>query len=214
MLVLHRIAAPLVLLALAVTSVGCGGGGVDFTTPEASFQTLRMAAHHEDTALVCESLTPESQEMIVGGLVAMALGVRVQSGMAPDDAKLKEEWAAYEPVLAKHGLAEEAVQTLTPRLIFLSGPEGFPAFADDVTDKVGFMADMYDAMQTVGEVSFGEEFYEQLAGELQDVKIDGDRATAVVVTKSGESPLEFHRTATGWKLHINTDALAPATPPA
>ena len=63
---------------------------------------------------------------------------------------------------------------------------------------------------------FSKEFEEQIAGSLQDVKIDGDSATATIVTASGdESPVSFRKTTEGWKLHIDLPTMGPAaTPPA
>jgi hypothetical protein len=41
------------------------------------------------------------------------------------------------------------------------------------------------------------------------VTINGDKATAIDVTETGETPLNFRKSADGWKLHIDLATLTP-----
>ena len=47
---------------------------------------------------------------------------------------------------------------------------------------------------------------EAIGGELKDLKIDGDKATATLVRKKGgkdaQEPIEFRKVGGGWKLEL------------
>lgn len=201
-------------LALLSASVGCSGGS--FESPEACFQSIRVAAHNKDMQGIVNCLTDESQEALAGMLV-MAGGMvsRMPSGMAPlagaagsDEAK--QAATTIKGVLKKHGVSDEELETRTANPLLLASAAGIRELSSLVSDKQAFIADMYAALQTMGQgAQFGAQFEEQIAGELKDVKVDGDQATAKVVTASGEEPLMFRKTPTGWKLHIDLSNVGP-----
>jgi ABC-type glycerol-3-phosphate transport system substrate-binding protein len=193
-------------LAIVLGAIGCGG---KYDTPEACFQTIRMAAHKEDITTFYESLTPESQDVIVGALLATAAKARVEHAVNPDEPQAKQQVEAFNPVLSKHEVDEQVVQGFLPQY-FLRGTQAIPELAKAVKAKLPFVMDMYAAMKTAdGNFELAEEFYKQLAGQLREVTIEGDEATAIDVTESGETPLNFRRSADGWKLHIDLATLTP-----
>jgi hypothetical protein len=195
------------VLAVAFGALGCGG---KYDTPEACFQTIRMAAHKEDITTFYESLTPESQDVIVGALLATAAKARAQHTMNPDEPQAKQQVDAFNPVLSKHDVDEQAVQGFIPQY-FLRGAQAIPDLAKAVKAKLPFVMDMYAAMKkSNGNFDLAEEFYKQLAGQLKEVTIEGDQATAIDVTESGETPLNFRKSADGWKLHIDLATLTPS----
>jgi len=190
---------------IAFITLGCGG---KYDSPEACFQTIRMAAHKEDIGTFYDSLTPESQDVIVGALLATAAGARAQHAVNPEEPQAKQQVEAFDPVLAKHNVDEQTVQGFIPQY-FLRGRQAIPGLAKAVKAKLPFVMDMYAAMKNAGgNFELAEEFYKQLAGQLKEVKIDGDHATAIDVTESGETSLQFRKYPEGWKLHIDLDTLA------
>lgn len=210
------------LVAITIVAVALSGcGGARYDTPEACFQTIRIAAHHEDIPTFCDSLTPESQELLAGGLVMFGASLRIKAGVASflggpiagAGSEAQRQLDAVNTVLARHGVTEDQVRQ------FISNPESFvdlQSSARDlgnlVADKPAFIADMWSAIKQFddnGEM-FGKKVLERLAGEIQEVSIDGEQATAVITTKRGQESLVFHKTATGWKLHIIADDLIPA----
>jgi hypothetical protein len=208
------------LLALTA-SMGCSGsgGGSSFDTPEACFQSIRQAALNKDIPGLCKCLTVESQNVLAGGMVMMTGMLKMMGGMAamggPEAAAQSQQMiAAVSAVLAKHDIKDEALAGINPSdAQAMSNPETISALADPVKNKPQFIADMFAAMEPFNQgQGFGEQFTEQIAGTLKDVKIDGDMATAIVVTTKGEEPLEFRKTAEGWKLHINLDQMAQPGP--
>jgi hypothetical protein len=193
-------------LAVALGTIGCGG---KYDSPEACFQTIRMAAHKEDITTFYESLTPESQDVIVGALLATAVKARAQHAVNPEEQQAKQQVEAFNPVLSKHEVDEQAVQGFLPQY-FLRGAQAIPELAKAVKAKLPFVMDMYAAMKDAdGNFELAEEFYKQLAGQLREVTINGDKATAIDVTETGETPLNFRKSADGWKLHIDLATLTP-----
>ena len=193
-------------LVIVLGAIGCGG---KYDSPEACFQTIRMAAHKEDITTFYESLTPESQDVIVGALLATAVKARAQHAVNPEEPQAKQQVEAFNPVLSKHDVDEQTVQGFLPQY-FLRGTQAIPELAKAVKAKLPFVMDMYAAMKNAdGNFELAEEFYKQLAGQLREVTIKGDEATAIDVTETGETPLNFRRSADGWKLHIDLETLAP-----
>jgi hypothetical protein len=193
----------IVALAVVLGAIGCGG---KYDSPEACFQTIRMAAHNEDITTFYESLTPESQDVIVGALLATAVKARAQHAVNPAEPQVE----AFNPVMSKHEVDEQAVQGFLPQY-FLRGAQAIPELAKAVKAKLPFVMDMYAAMKNAdGNFELAEEFYRQLAGRLREVTIKGDEATAIDVTETGETPLNFRKSADGWKLHIDLATLTPS----
>ncbi len=201
------------LLSMTAVSVGCSSD-----SPEACFQSIRKAALNKDLPGLCNCLTVESQNVLAGGMVMMTGMLKMMGGMAamggPEAAAESQKMiAAVSAVLAKHGITDEALAEFKPDPQTMSNPEAISTLAAPVENKPQFIADMFAAMEPFNQgQGFGEQFTEQIAGTLKDVKIDGERATAVVVTTKGEEPLEFRKTADGWKLHINLEQMSPAAP--
>ena len=209
------------LLAIAATAVGCGSSG--FESPEACFQSIRVAAHNKDMRGICNCLTEESQETLAGMLViGGTMMSKMQAGMATmaqgqAAEEAKKAVAAVDSVFEKHGVTEDALQENLGTMVGPPSGERLRDLAAIIKDKLGFITDMYAALEPLGQTAkFGEQFEEQIAGELKDVEVDGDQATAVVVTDRGEEPLMFRKTPAGWKLHIDMEGIGAggSTPPA
>jgi hypothetical protein len=210
------------LLSITAVSIGCNGsaGGGNFDTPEACFQSIRQAALNKDIPGLCRCLTVESQNVLAGGMVMMTGMLKMMGGMAamggPEAAAQSQQMmAAVSTVLAKHGITDAALAGIQPNPQTMSDPNAVAALADPVKDKPQFIADMFGALEQFNQnQGFGDQFTEQIAGTLKDVKIDGDTATAVVVTTKGEEPLEFRNTPEGWKLQISLPPMSqPETEP-
>ena len=210
------------LFALLPAVLGCGGA---FSTPEACFHSMQRAGQNKDIAGMMQCLTDESQAVLSGGLVMMGSAMKMMSGFAGlggdqaggQAAEMKQLADEVDGVLVKHGVTEEALESAAPSLQAPPDPNSIRKLSDVISDKPRFIADMFAVLQKSQQGnSFSKEFEEQIAGSLKDVKIEGDAATATIVTASGESPVEFRKTPEGWKLHIDLPAMAPgaAAPPA
>ncbi len=219
----RRLGASLCLLSLSTSLLGCGGGSGstaegDFATPEACYQAVKKAVEAKNWGGFYDCLTADSQEIVAGSMVLMGNMVKMMSGMAamagPEAAaKAEKEMSAVTTVLEKHGVTEDAMKGFSPDPETMQQPEAIKKLAAVAKDKRAFVADMFAAMETMGQG--GPDFDKKLAGELKDVKIDGDHATAKVIGAEGEQELDFRQTAEGWKLYIDLNKIQdPGSGPA
>ncbi len=188
-------------LLMLASQLGCGG---KYDSPEACFRTMQVAAHNKDWPAVCDCLTVDSQEELAGMLVMAGSMMKMQSDSAP-----------VAEALEKHGVTDEAIQQQGASLFAMSNPGALRGLAKLVKDKAAFIADMIVAMQKLRSAAqFSAQFESQIAGELSDVKVAGDHATAFVVSTSGQAPVEFRKTPEGWKRHINLGTMGLGAAPA
>ena len=76
---------------------------------------------------------------------------------------------------------------------------------DKIKDKPAFVADII-AVMVKQDPSISKKF-EEVSGTIKDVKIDGDKATATVVSKDksgkdSENKLLFKKEKDGWKIDL------------
>lgn len=200
----HRAIALLALLALAPTLAGCGSATNGYATPEACFAAMQAAVQNKDIAAVCDCMTDDSQTaltgilIVAGGMLRAATADRSQTDDAQDAA------AAISQVMAKHGATDAALASLAPPPGTEGEPDSLRKLAGVVLDRKAFIADIYAAMEQAGlDARFSDQLQEQVSGQLKDVKIEGDRANAMVVTATGDVPIQFRRMGgSGWKLHV------------
>jgi hypothetical protein len=214
----RRVVALVAVLSLVPTIVGCGGS---FSSPEACFQTMQLAGRDKDIVGMMKCLTEESQEILTGGLVMMGSMMKMMGAMPAMDgaqgADMKKQADAIVGVLEKHGVTDDSFKSVAPEQQMTPDPQSIRKLSSVVSNKPQFIADMFNVMQQFQATQgMSKDFEEQIAGTLKDVKIDGDTATAVIVTTKGEEPLSFRKTADGWKLHIDISTMGPGmgAPPA
>ncbi|HMO87014.1 MAG TPA: hypothetical protein PKC18_19065 [Lacipirellulaceae bacterium] len=210
----------IVLVALVATSqlaLGCRDGAdarpaaAPFATPEACFAAMQEAARDKDIGAMCDCMTADSQRALAGILVAAGSMFKMVAAMtAQADADAQAALDAVVEVMHRHNVTDEAMQRLAADPAAINDPAAVLQLADAVPDARAFIVDMFAAMQESGQgAQFSDQLHDQIEGQLQDVAIDGDQATAVVVTPEGPAPLAFRRSdGQGWKLHISLDDMA------
>jgi hypothetical protein len=208
----HRWLAASVLVVMTAAPIGCSGGA-GYETPEASFAAMKEAAKKKDFAAIYDCLSAETQDMMAGGLVMMGSMMKMMSGMAamggPEAAaEAEKSLGALTAVLEKHGVTEEALEKVQPDPQAMGDPSAIGKLASVVKDKRAFVADVMNVMQQSDQGGqFNDKFEENVSGELKEVKIDGNNATATLVTASGEEPIEFRKEDSGWKVHLPMDRM-------
>jgi hypothetical protein len=178
-----------------------------FETPEAAFMALKSALAARDwrTATAClsaESVQSMTQGMLLAGSLMAAFG--------------GDQAADIQAVMEKHG-----IDLPEPTISFSVGPDGQPpeqpepppAEMPEIADPAGFIADMFAALEKLDQGPAGDQKLEQWTqGELQDLVIDGDAATALIVSKGTDGEqreeIEFRRQASGWLVHLPEEAFA------
>ncbi|MHC4914367.1 MAG: DUF4878 domain-containing protein [Planctomycetota bacterium] len=185
----------LVAVVALVVCPGCGsdGGG---STPEATFNAMKAAADAKDMRKFMKCLTPESQDMMVGGVVAVAV-------MTTEMAKAMggKSDADMEALLKKHNVSGADVKAMNPS----SMEAGMKQLAAKVKDKPGFMADFAALAEKKGKKE-GVAMTGGAEGTLKDVKITGDTAKGTVVTtkdgKETTDTIEFRKVDGRWLIHM------------
>lgn len=162
-----------------------------YDTPQAAFDALSKAAKNNDWKTATSLLTPESQSMMAAG---MMLGASFMT--MGDEAKQKD----LEQLLKKHGVdMDEEPSDEDPE----AGPE---ALTRNIKDLPTFVGEINEWMQKNGE---GADSGFPEMGELGEVTIDGDTASATVDTEMGPQPIEFRRVDGNWLIHLPMDGPPP-----
>jgi hypothetical protein len=130
--------------------------------------------------------------------------------------KGKEILAKLKPlddVLAGYGLSETALNNMLAAQADTDSKDAIKLSVKrllaPIKDRCAFIADMYNALKNVNE-NKAQQGPIGVNAELQDVKIEGDKARGQIVTRRNEkvtrTPIEFRKAAGGWRIELPLDA--------
>ncbi len=167
-----------VLAAAGCSKVGGTPGGAD---PQDCFARLKEAQAKKDWGGLYDQMSTETKQTMLGSILlfpmmAMAMGGTEQEKMKP----LKE-------IFARHGLPTEPTKGEPP-----GGPDAGAKRLEKVADRRALFVDVF------GWVASQPDFNMDELVELQDVKVEGDRATATAFTAAGKPPDRKRKSET-WK---------------
>jgi hypothetical protein len=232
------------LLLAALSAAEAGGGQPKYATPQEAFDAANKALQRGDWKAACGTLTDDSRDLFAGGMVfAGLLGKGLALGfakLAPKDkqedllAKIKAQFKPVDDALAKHGLTEEVFKKMEKKggeeKPDLKDPEQvkklMKALVAPVKDRCALIVDLMAALEKTGDKQKGKGGLIPPGARLTDVKVEGDKARGVVVSKEGDeekrTPLEFRRVAGSWRIELPVTELfkgpgkgkAPPPPPA
>jgi hypothetical protein len=180
------------LLGVALT--GCGG---PYSSPEATFETYRDAVAKKDWKSAMTALTPESNDKVVGGLMAVTA---LASIFNPDAAA----------VLQKHGLdTKEMLGKLAAAA--LTNPAGGQdavaqntrQYLDSIADKPAFVGDVVAWLEANNKEAENK-LAQAATAELSNVQVTGDTATgqlSVPIGGSGTS-IRFRKVDGRWLIEL------------
>ena len=166
-----------------------------------------------------DCLTDESQDVFVGGMVMVSVMMKglaeAFSGLGWEGDDTKNEFAKLEEVMKKHGITEEFLKTIEE--VKPAIPEdAIKALIKPVKDKPEFVADMFEAFDSLGDDKQDANPGNGFMGELTELKIDGDSATAVVVGKKDgkerKQDMSFKKIDGGWLIHLEVPKTMPGLP--
>ena len=207
----------LCFVSLLPLLAGCGAASGGHASPEAVAAAAKAAIDKKDMGAFYDCLTEESQNVLAGTAVMVGSMMKVMSGMAamggPEaKAEAEQEVGEVTAVMEKHGVTEESLKGADPNPAMMGDTQAISGLADVVKDKRAFVDDMFTALDKMKQG--GPDLSEDFNGELKDLEIDGDTATAKLTTRRGDQELDFRKTAAGWKLHIDMQKMrGPAGPP-
>ncbi len=176
------------LLIAALAAGGCGGGSggggssVAGATPQDTFDGMKAAAAKKDWTGMVSGMTPETQDLMLGGMTMMVQFM----GMVPGGAdKLK----GANDILTKHGVKLDA----TPALPDLTGGDPTKANPQDamkkltagVKDKAACLGELMSWLEKNGDENTKKNMNSDdiATSTLSDVKIDGDTASGKLTSK-------------------------------
>jgi hypothetical protein len=216
------LAAALCLASAA--ALGCSPGGLgssqNFDTPEACFASAKEAVADSDPLAFCNCLTEESLETVAGAMVVMGGVMKQTSSLAllggPQAVeKVQQRLAPLLTVFETHGVDPGDLNDAAKIAVTQKNARALRHAADPIADKRTFIAEMLRALSSSGrDVRFVQQITEAFAGELKDVHIENDIATATLVGPADRQPIEFRKSPAGWKIHLSVDHLNTAPPAA
>jgi hypothetical protein len=160
---------------------------------------MRPQSKDDDYAAFMNSMTAESQKATAGATI-FGLGI-----MGAFDESLKD---AVMALFKKHGMPDQSE---------MQGPP--PGITEDLTkiEQMAAMGSFFD--NPAAFVVEARNFIEQqpntnnnsgeASGELGEIIVDGDSASATVRHRRGRQRIEFRRTAAGWLVELTDDQFAP-----
>jgi hypothetical protein len=180
-----------VLVAVAGMLVGCGAG----STPQGTFDKMKSMGKTNDMGAMLKYLTPESQNLIVGG---RAYGPAMMANMAKASGKGDPK---IEAVLKKHGIDIGNLPKMSGKG---DTSKAIKTLGAAIKDKPGFLADMEKLNPKKGKQS---SMADQMANStLKDVKITGNTAEGkIVVKKDGKEttqPIHFKLVGGEWLVDL------------
>ncbi len=168
--------------------------GAMFKTPQAVFTAMQKASAKKDFASAVACIAPTARKDVAAQLAAHALALR-----SSDNPAVVKAAKPMLDVLAKHGLTEKA----TGRFDASDMAAARKKAAALIKKPDAFAADMMAAQDRMtAAVGLGGAPLPKM--KLAELKIDGARAGAVIVTEIGgaevRQPIRFVRTPDGWRV--------------
>jgi len=197
-----RMLTPLTLLI--ATLGGCGNGEqkptppledpTSLDSPQATFQAFREAAERNDWAGAAPLLDAESQAMI-------AFGMLMHASFSTGAEAEKEE--SLNALFKKHGI--DLDENESPTDADPTDPTAMmQAVVAPIEDIPEFLGELSSWMENNAPASDDSDGFMEM-GELSQVAIDGDTATATVTTPMGEMPIQFQRVKESWLVQLPMD---------
>ena len=193
-----------VLVTLTCFASGLASTELGGSSPEEVFNRMRTAASEADYESMAGCISPEGRAgisvmmFLAAGMSAAfsQMGEEMAAEMAeaadaepPQNAQGEDLTAKLEALLARHGLDQAALEAAGPASGELPEQVESPEFFADIMTFVD---------EIPGEDGAAEQF-QIPEGELTDVTIEGNQATA----KLGDTPIEFVRIDGRWYLEPN-----------
>ena len=160
------------------------GGGTKFESPESAFAAFVDATKANDWGAAAKLMTPDSQSMLAQSMI---LGGSFVAGM--DESKQK----SFSELLKKHGV--DLDEEPSPG----AAEEGFSSLTKSIEDLPGFIGEIFAWLDENAEG--GDSGFPAL-GDLSDVKIEGEQATATVEADGRSRPIAFQLVEGSWCLHL------------
>jgi hypothetical protein len=170
------------LLIVALAAGGCNGGGgagLAGATPQETFDAMKAAAVKKDWSGMISCMTPQTQEMMLGG---MAMMVEFMGAIPGGGDKMK----GASDILTRHGAKLDTSGLIgSPDATKPNPQEALKKLVGDVKDKPACLAEVMAWLEKNGDdkMKSGMNSDQMANSTLSDVKVEGDKATAKITSK-------------------------------
>lgn len=168
--------------------------GKKYGSPEDVFAAYQAAAKVGDFVEAAKCTSRESQTLMAGSIILTAIHTGER------DETVREE---LETLFQRFSIDHAA--KLPEDLDVRDNVAMMKWAAEPVVDKPACIGSLYDFFKARGQMSGSAPLS---IGKLEDLKIDGDRATAVVVEPKRVSPLEFVNEHGSWRVQFPKEVMA------
>lgn len=166
---------------------------LDLSKPEATFATFKTNIEEGNWKAGANCLTEESQASLCGVMIFMS---SLTAAFDPDS---KE---GFEALMKKHGAGPDAESPFpgsAPTAAMNDPQNMMRMLGSAIKNKPAFLEDLMGWMsESGGNFDLGK----VTDANLEELKIDGDKATAIVVNDDKRNPIEFQRMNDRWKIHL------------
>jgi hypothetical protein len=157
-----------------------------YSTPEATWATVTAANLSRDHKAFISGFSPTFQKEMVARQAFEALQMRnFNRGSKEANAKFQAEIKPVLDALEKHGLTAETTKSINFR-DRSQHQKNTATIAGMVKDPVGLWTDLQSALAKLPDSKDGPS--SEFSGKLEDIKIDGDKATAKSVRDGRGGP--------------------------
>ncbi|TWT62690.1 hypothetical protein [Rubinisphaera italica] len=166
---------------------------LDLSKPEATFATFKTNIEAGNWKAGANCLTEDSQASLCGVMIFMS---SLTAAFDPDSKK------GFEALMKKHGAgpdAESPFPGLEPPAANGDPQNMMRMLGSAIKNKPAFLEDLMGWMsESGGNFDLGK----VTDANLEELKIDEDKATAIVVNDDKRNPIEFQRMKDRWKIHL------------
>jgi len=194
------------IVMLAFLGASVHGQDKVYKTPQDVFKAAKEAAKKGDAKALYATITPESGERMLGQMVVLGITFKAFASL-DKTGKAAEQLKPFFDTMEKHGLDEAALKKMK-KLDPNDSPEeqtkAMRKMVEPVKDKAAFFSDIMGVFKKMNPKGGGIESLAQ--GNLEDVKIEGNKAKGTIVGKKGDKekrdPIEFERVRGSWLMVI------------
>ena len=184
-----------ILLLASIFLIGCNGEK-KYESPTAVYEAAQVASKERNMEDLMNCLTEDSQKDIVNQVIGMS--VLLGLGDLPDK-DLPKPVAKMQKAMKKHGLSQTVLKELE------EGTD-YP-----IKDKAQFVGDFFNSMdipKSKNLPAIWTDFLEP-KGTLKNLSIDGDTASATVVSEGSKATIIFTQLGESWLIDRHKAALSP-----
>lgn len=204
-----------IVLACLLSAAPADDPAKPFFAPQEVFNAAQAALRMDKLGALCECLTPDSRDLLAGGLALNVLAVKklLAAGGSDEEKRLLKK---IDTVLARHDLtgmnltrmeasaADFKSNNLATRL------RAARLVLEPVKNRNTFVAELATALHPSAAKGTGSLFGNvNGVSDLADLKFDGDTANGIVVHKhqgkESRRPIKFQKIAESWKIDLTAE---------